>query len=133
MSTQAQEGKVVITPTKYAHVMIRSDRGPSVDGTRLSLYAIMDEIKAGWPRDQIQDIYSLTGEQMDDVFAYIEENREEFEAEYERMVQRAEEERRYWEERNRERIAEIRKMPPPPGKEKIYEKLQQMKRELGME
>jgi hypothetical protein len=54
-------------------------------------------------------------------------------AEYEQVLQYAEENRRYWEERSRERLAEIAAMPPKPGQEALREKLRQRKAELGME
>ncbi len=43
------------------------------------------------------------------------------------VLKYAEEIRQYWEERNRDLIAKIAKMPPPPGKEAAWEKLQAQK------
>ena len=121
-----------MTPTGWKHVVRRSDRGLSVDGTRLSLYLIMDHVKAGWPRDEIQDVFNLSDEQIDDVLDYILVNREEFETEYNEVVQAAEERERYWRARNAEHLKRVAQLPPPPGKERIWEKLQARKRELDM-
>ena len=63
---------------------------------------------------------------------YIETYREDVEAEYQLVLQQAEEIRQYWEERNRERFAKIAAMGPPPGKEKIWAKVQAKKKELGL-
>jgi hypothetical protein len=93
----------------------------------------MDYLKAGWLPHDIQQLHSLTKQQMDDVLAYIEAHHVEVEAEYEQVLQYAEENRRYWEERSRERLAEIAAMPPKPGQEALREKLRQRKAELGME
>ena len=64
---------------------------------------------------------------------YIATHREEIEAEYQLVLQQAEEDRKYWEERNRERFAEIAAMPPKPGQEKIRKKLQVAKARLGLQ
>ena len=61
---------------------------------------------------------------------YIEHHRTEVEAEYQLVLRQAEETRRYWEARNRERLAEIAAMPPKPGQEKIRAKLEAWKAKL---
>ncbi|MBC6456305.1 MAG: DUF433 domain-containing protein, partial [Hormoscilla sp. SP5CHS1] len=75
----------------------------------------------------IIDLLWLTESEMNAGLSYIENNRSEVEAEYERVLEYAEEIRQYWEERNRDRLAEIAKMPPPPGQEAAWEKLQAQK------
>ncbi len=114
------------------HVIRRSDRGLCVAGTGKTLYTIMDFIKAEWPRKLIRDWMELTDEQIDCVMKYIDKHREEFEAEYDQVVKDAEEDRKYWEERNRERFEKIKKMGPPPGKEELWNFVQSWKAELGM-
>lgn len=105
-----------------------------VKGTRITLYDLMDYLTADdWTLDAIRDQFSFSQVQWAGILAFIDENREMVEAEYEEVVRTAEEDRRYWEERNRERMAWIRAQPPPPGKEAIYEKLRKLKKELGME
>jgi uncharacterized protein (DUF433 family) len=113
-------------------VIRRPDRGLSVAGTRITLYSIMDLIHDQWPRQLIQDRLNLTDKQITDVMDYIEAHQEEVEAEYQLVLQQAEESRRYWEERNRERFAEIERRGPPPGKEELWEKIQAKKRQLGI-
>jgi len=92
--------------------VVRTERGLSIAGTRITLYAIMDYVTAGRSAEYIRDMYSLTDEQIADVMQYIAQHREEVEREYQEVLEYAEEERRYWEERNRERFAEIAAMPP---------------------
>jgi len=108
--------------------VVRTTRGLTVKGTRLTLYSIMDEIKDDNSFKNIRDIYELTDEEMLDVLDYIHLHRKEVEAEYQEVVRRAEEERKYWEERNRERFAEIANLPPPPGKEELVAKLRARKK-----
>jgi len=70
---------------------------------------------------------------MADVMMYIEEHRPEVEAEYQQVLAYAAEVRRYWEERNRDRVARIAASPPPPGKEAIWAKLEARKAQLSQE
>jgi hypothetical protein len=46
--------------------------------------------------------------------AYIDDHRAEVEIEYQQVLRDAEETRRYWEERNRDRLAAIASRPPRP-------------------
>src|SRR5690348_5267612 len=77
MNTETEEAKIVQTP-----------RGPSLAGTRITVYSVMDYIKAGRSKYYIGTIMMLTREQVEAVFAYVKENREAVEAEYERILQR---------------------------------------------
>jgi uncharacterized protein (DUF433 family) len=107
--------------------VVRTSRGLSIAGTRITLYSIMDYIKADWPPKLIRDWLNLTDQQIDDVMNYIEMHREEVEAEYQLVLQQAEENERYWREYNREHFAKIAKIPPKPGQEEIRTKLQARK------
>jgi uncharacterized protein (DUF433 family) len=113
--------------------VVRTSRGLSVAGTRITLYSIMDYIKADWPPHLIRDWLDLTDEQIEDVMNYIDTHREEVEAEYQLVLQQAAENERYWRERNRDLFAKIAAMPPKPGQEEIRAKLQAAKARLGME
>jgi len=94
--------------------VVRTSRGLSIAGTRITLYNIMDYVTAGWPPKLIRDRFDLTDQQIADVLAYIADHRAEVETEYQQVLQQAEETRRYWEERNRERFAQIAALPPKP-------------------
>ena len=48
------------------------------------------------------------------------------------MLRETEELRQYYEEKNREHFAKIAQIPPKPGQEEIYAKLQACKRKLGL-
>ncbi len=113
--------------------VVRSSRGLSISGTRITLYSIMDCVQADWPPRLIRDWFNLTDKQINDVMDYIEANRSKVEAEYQIVVQRAAEIRRYWQERNQEHFDRIAALPPKPGQEKIRAKLQARKeqRELA--
>lgn len=113
--------------------VVRNSLGLAIAGTRITLYDIMDYLSNDWPPKLIQHWFNLTDQQIAEVMAYIEDNRAEVEAEYQQVLQYAEEIRQYWEERNRERFAEIAALPPPPGKEEIWAKLQAWKARLKQE
>jgi uncharacterized protein (DUF433 family) len=110
--------------------IIRTERGLAIAGTRITLYQIMDYLKAEWSPKRIRDWHNFTEQQIDDVMAYIAEHKAEVEVEYQQVLQEAEEIRRYWEERNRERFARIAALPPKPGQEAIRAKLEAHKTNL---
>ena len=103
--------------------VVETSRGLSIAGTRLTLYDIMDYLTADWPPELIRDWFDLTDEQTADVMDYIETHRAQVEAEYQLVLQQAEETRRYWEGRNEARLAKVAALPPKPGQEEVRAKL----------
>lgn len=112
--------------------VIRTERGLTIAGTRITLYSIMDYIKAGWPTQLIQDRLNLTEQQIVDVMHYIKTHEETIEAEYQLVLEEAEANRRYWEEKNRELFSTISTLSPPADNLKAWQKLQSKKQELNM-
>jgi uncharacterized protein (DUF433 family) len=102
-------------------------RGPYVAGTRLSIYSIMDYIKAGHGNAYILEMLPILNQaQLDAVYDYIEQHKEDVERDYERVLRRcAELEARY-------RKVQAERSPYPPDmplaerKRLMIEKLQQM-------
>ncbi|MGK7923892.1 MAG: DUF433 domain-containing protein [Spirulina sp.] len=101
----------------------RTERGLAIVGTRITLYDIMDDLKAGYPYKYTRDTLELTDAQLQAALDYIETHKTEVEKEYREVLQNAEEIRQYWEERNRDRLAQIAKLPPRPGYEAARIKL----------
>lgn len=62
-------------------LIVETPRGPSLAGTRITVYSVMDYIKAGRSKYYIEQIMQLTPEQVDAVFAYVEQHREAVESE----------------------------------------------------
>jgi len=87
----------------------------------------MDYIHAGYPPKLIRNNFYITDEQFKAAMSYIEANRAEVEAEYQILLQQAEEIRQDWEERNHERLAQIAVMPAKSGREVAWAKLQARK------
>lgn len=107
--------------------IIRTERGLTIAGTRITLYDVMDYVSGQYPPKFIRDMLNLTEEQVNVALSYIEANRAEVEAEYQIVLQEAEEIRQYWEERNREHFTRIAATPPKPGREALWAKLQAQK------
>ena len=115
-----------MTPTSNAKAsIIRTERGLTIAGTRITLYDVIDHLKAQYPPKFIRDVFNLTDDQIHAVLSYIESHRTEVEAEYQEILKTAAETRQYWEERNRERFARIAATPPRPGYEAVRAKLQE--------
>jgi hypothetical protein len=87
--------------------IIRNDRGLSFKDSRITLLDVMDYFTADWPPHLIQSALNLNDQQIQEAMDYIEEHRAEVEAEYQEDVRLAEENRRYWENRNRERLSKL--------------------------
>jgi hypothetical protein len=88
--------------------VIRISRGLSVNGSRLTLYDIRDYLKGEDSLKNVRDFFNLTDEEMLDILDYMYLNKEEFEKEYQKILQLAEEHRAYWEERNRDHMEKTR-------------------------
>ncbi len=112
--------------------IIRTEAGLTIAGTRITLYDVMDHLNAGWTPKLILNWLPLSESQLAEALAYIEAHRSEVEAEYQEVLRSAQEVRAYWEDRNRDRLAEIAKMPPSPEQAELHAKLQAWKVQLGM-
>jgi uncharacterized protein (DUF433 family) len=116
--------------SNYQPAIVHTDRGLTIAGTRITLYDVMDYFMAGYPAKLIREKLCLTDAQVDAALAYIEAHRAEVEAEYQQVLQIAEDNRQYWEERNREHFSRLTITPPKPGQEAIRAKLQAWKDRL---
>lgn len=124
-----------MTPTLNGQVsIIRTERGLTISGTRITLYDVMDYVTAKYPPKFIQGLFDLTEEQINAALIYIEDNRAEVEAEYQQILKETEELQQYYEEQNRDLVAQIAAQPPKPGTEAAWEKLRTVKakRESGV-
>ena len=108
-------------------IILRTERGLTISGTRITLYDVMDYVTAQYPSKFIQGLFDLTEEQINIALAYIETHRAEVEAEYRQVLKEAEKLRQYYEEQNRERVARSAAQPPKPGTEAAWEKLRAAK------
>ena len=68
--------------------IIDRGRGPEVEGTRITVYDVLDYHKAGMHRDLIADTLELSSQQVEVAIRYIEEHRDEVMADYAEMLAR---------------------------------------------
>jgi uncharacterized protein (DUF433 family) len=113
-------------------IIIRTEAGLTIGGTRITLYDVMDHLNAGWTPKLILNWLPLSEMQLEAALAYIEAHRSDVEADYQAVLQSAQDVRAYWDEQNRDRLAEIAKIPPRPERAALHAKLQAWKTQLGM-
>ena len=68
--------------------IINRGRGPEVEGTRVTVYRIMDFVREDSPADRIANELHLTAEQVRVALDYIAVHRSDVEAEYDQILQR---------------------------------------------
>jgi uncharacterized protein (DUF433 family) len=68
--------------------IINRGRGPEIEGTRITVYDILDYHKHGWHRDMIADTLDLSSDEVEVAIRYIDEHRDEVMAKYQKMLER---------------------------------------------
>jgi uncharacterized protein (DUF433 family) len=68
--------------------IIDRGRGPEVEGTRVTVYLVMDYVRAGDPPARIAAELELSEEQVQQAIEYINAHRDEIEPAYEAILQR---------------------------------------------
>ena len=101
-------------------IVRRSDRGLCIAGTRITLYLVMDYLKAGWPPHLIRHWLDLSEDEITNSINFIESNREDFETEYNEVVRKANDREKFWREQNRQHQIDTSKRhftpeQPQPG------------------
>lgn len=104
-------------------VIIRTERGLTIAGTRITLYDVMDYITEEYPQKFICAMLNITDKQLIAALSYIDDHRAEVEAEYQNVLKEAEELRQYYEQQNHDLIAKITTKPPETSTEEIRAKL----------
>ncbi|WP_333229401.1 DUF433 domain-containing protein [Microcoleus sp. Pol12B5] len=80
--------------------IVRTERGLTIAGTRITLYDVIDHLKAQYPPKFIREVFNLKDEQIRAAISYIEAHQTDVEAQDQEILKSAEETRQYWEERN---------------------------------
>lgn len=98
------------TMTAVIPLIEETPRGPSIAGTRITIYSVMDYIKNNRSKEYILErLPMITAEQLDAVYEYIEQHQEEVERDYARILRRSEElQERY-------KKIQLERSPFPPG------------------
>jgi hypothetical protein len=109
-------------------LIVRNERGLALAGTRLTLYDVMDYLKAGYPERLIAEKLRLTTQQVTEAVTYIHAHHDEVEAEYQQVLQLAGENRSYWDKvrpPNADSVAHL-----TPEQERLRAKLEEWKTRL---
>lgn len=115
------------TTSTQEPIIIRTERGLTISGTRISLYDVIDFLKADYPPKLIRDKFNLTDAQIEAALSYIEVNQNQVETEYQEVLQTRQEICQYWEDYNRQRFAKIATMPHKPEYSALWSKLEEQK------
>ena len=110
--------------TNAQPTIVRTERGLSISGTRITIYDVMDYVTAGYPAHFIRGLFNLSEAQIEIALQYIQDNRTLVEAEYQQVLKESEERQRYYEQLNHELHIRSRQGPPQLGMEAAWEKLQ---------
>ena len=62
---------MVSAPTQHPEI-IRTERGLTIAGTRITLYDVMDYVRAQYPSKFIRGLFNLTNEQINAALTYTE-------------------------------------------------------------
>ncbi|MGK7946974.1 MAG: DUF433 domain-containing protein, partial [Microcystaceae cyanobacterium] len=89
------------------HPIIRTERGLTLSGTRITLYDVMDYLKANYPPKFIRDTFNLTESELSAVLSYIKAHKQQVEAEYQDILANVAEIKQYWQDYNRQRLAQL--------------------------
>jgi uncharacterized protein (DUF433 family) len=71
-------------------------RGPEIQGTRVTVYRVMDYVRAGDPPECIAEELGLTEEQVRGALQYIDDNRAEVDAAYDAVMSRVNQRNPEW-------------------------------------
>ncbi|MEM6452502.1 MAG: DUF433 domain-containing protein [Cyanobacteria bacterium P01_D01_bin.105] len=110
--------------TDSQSTIVRTERGLSISGTRITIYDVMDYVTAGYPAHFIRGLFNLSEAQIGTALQYIQDNRALVEAEYQQVLKESEERQQYYEQLNRDLHIKSRQAPPQPGMEAAWRKLQ---------
>ena len=110
--------------TNTQPTIVRTERGLSISGTRITIYDVMDYVTAGYPTHFIRGLFNLSEAQIETALQYIQDNRALVEAEYQQVLKQSEERQQYYEQLNRELHLRSRQTPPQSGMKAAWEKLQ---------
>jgi uncharacterized protein (DUF433 family) len=68
--------------------IINRGRGPEIEGSRITVYDVLDYLDDGRPAGEIAHLFHLETEQVNVAIRYIEDHRDEVMAVYQKMLER---------------------------------------------
>ena len=101
-------------------LIIRTEKGLTIVGTRITLYDVIDLLKADYPKKLIKDKLNLSSRQIEAALSYIKSNNAAVEAEYNSVLQTRKEIYQYWQQKNQQRLTAIEVMPKDSTKKVLW-------------
>ncbi len=108
-------------------LIVETSRGPSIAGTRITVYSVMDYIKGNRSKEYIAQMMLITPEQVEAVYEYVEQHRAEVEEAYERILRREATARAESEKIMRERAPYLFELTPEELRQFLIQKLEAKK------
>src|SRR5919106_4301866 len=71
--------------------IINRGRGPEIEGTRITVYDVLDYTRQGWHRDRIAALFRLSSRDIQAALEYIDQHHDEVMASYQRISARQQE------------------------------------------
>ena len=112
--------------------VIETARGLTIARTRITLYDIMDYVHQGWQAQRIAAWLNLSVEQVQSALAYIDSHGLQVESQYQDVLRQAEQNRVYWEQRNRARSDELEARGATADMAQIRARIRQRREQLGL-
>ncbi len=71
--------------------IINRGRGPEIEGTRITVYDVLDYARQGWHRDHIAALFRLSSRDIQAALDYIDQHQDDVMASYQRICDRQKE------------------------------------------
>src|SRR5215468_836296 len=71
--------------------IINRGRGPEIEGTRITVYDVLDYVSQGWHRDRIAALFRLSSRDIQVALDYIDQHHDDVMAGYQRLCARQQE------------------------------------------
>ena len=68
--------------------IINRGRGPEIEGTRITVYDVLDYVSQGWHRDRIAALFRLSSRDIQAALNYIDQHHDDVMASYQRICAR---------------------------------------------
>jgi uncharacterized protein (DUF433 family) len=120
---------MALAPSQHS-IIIETEWGLTISGTRITLYDVMGYLKADYTLAEMVESMELDSAKIQAALDYIEANQATVEAEYQEVVKSAEANRQYWEDRNRQHLAQVAAMPHNPEQDALRQKLKAAREQL---
>jgi uncharacterized protein (DUF433 family) len=103
--------------------IVRTDRGLTIAGTRITLYDVMDYYASNYPTRFIGFLFDLPEATIQMAIEYIESHQSDVEIEYQQVLQDTTQLEQSYRDRQPDLVAQTLAKTPKPGMEAAWEKL----------